>query len=659
MERLFSFHETPAPQATLDAVPETLSTEWKPARPASPGADLLPGLRIAGYEIRGILGRGGMGVVYKAWQVELKRMVALKMIRPLGEVTAADKVRFQREAQAVAQLQHPNIVRIYDVGEVNGQPYFSLEFVDGGSLHQRIAGTPQSPRASANLVETLARAMHVAHQAGIIHRDLKPANILLSAECSVLDPRSKAFATSLAAQPSAANTPKITDFGLAKQLLADDGQTGPEAVLGTPSYMAPELAAGHAAAASPLSDVYSLGAILYEMLTGRPPFKGETAWATVELVKTTEPMPPTRLNPRVPRDLETICMKSLRKEPTARYASALALANDLYRFIRGHPIQARPVGRLERGIKWARRRPGVAALSGVALFALLGLLGSGWWFSLELNRKVNETEASRRAAVEAGHQLETALTRQVADRIDNDLSLIAAVPATMATALGERDDWTEAQLEEWLALTLRQQPQIAGIGITFEPYQMEGQDSYNLYATRQPDGSMKKERLPLPPEMYREHDWYREVHERRKGFWTEPRFSPVAEELPIVTYGEPIIRNGKFVGVVAVDLSLAYFTNLRASLNQFPPRKDCHCYLLSRDGTFIYHPEAANTFPARQANLDGLAPHAGFRKLARRMRQEESGTDEAVDLTSGQPAEFHFARIRSAGWTFVLVVPVH
>jgi WD40 repeat protein/predicted Ser/Thr protein kinase len=319
------------------------------------GAAGLPS-GVPGYEILGELGRGGMGVVYRARQVSLKRVVALKMIQA-GRGTRPEQVaRFRTEAEAVARLQHPNIVQVYETGEHDGLPYFSLEFVDGGSLDRKLAGTPLPPREAARLVERLARAMAHAHQCGILHRDLKPANVLLAAD----------------------GTPKITDFGLAKRLEEESGHTQTGSIFGTPPYMAPEQAEGRRPELSPATDVYALGAILYECLTGRPPFKGATLLDTLEQVRTQEPVPPRRLQPRVPRELDTIALKRLQKEPTKRYESALALAEDLRRFLNGEPIWARPVTLAERGIKWVRRRPALAAaysLLGLAL--LLGGLGGG------------------------------------------------------------------------------------------------------------------------------------------------------------------------------------------------------------------------------------------------------------------------------------------
>jgi WD40 repeat protein len=294
---------------------------------------------VAGYEVLGELGRGGMGVVYKARHVALNRVVALKMILSGGYASQEERQRFRAEAEAVAQLQHPNIVQVYEVGEYQGHPYFSLEFCPGGSLASRLDGTPWQAREAARLMETLARATQAAHAKGLVHRDLKPANVLLAED----------------------GTPKVTDFGLAKRL-GEAGQTESGAVMGTPSYMAPEQAGGQSRQVGPAADVYALGAVLYELLTGRPPFRGATSLDTLWLVLNTEPVPVRQLQPKVPRDLETVCLKCLEKNVARRYGSAAALAEDLRRFGAGEPVAARPTGRLRRAAKWAQRRPAVAAL---------------------------------------------------------------------------------------------------------------------------------------------------------------------------------------------------------------------------------------------------------------------------------------------------------
>jgi tRNA A-37 threonylcarbamoyl transferase component Bud32 len=307
------------------------------------------------YEILSVLGRGGMGVVYQARQQGLNRLVALKMILAESQARPEHIARFRAEAEAVARLNHPHIVQIHEIGETNGRPFISLEYLEGGTLARQLDGAPQpSPRA-AELVCILAGAVHAAHACNVVHRDLKPSNVLLTAD----------------------GQPKIADFGLAKHLDQEPVHTQTGAIVGTPCYMAPEQASGQARDIGPAADVYALGAILYEALTGCPPFRGETMLDTLEQVRSRQPRPPSQLQPSVPRDLETICLKCLQKQPQQRYTTAEELAADLERFLRGEPIHARRVGRIARGCRWCRRNPVVAGLA-AALFALLlavGVLG--------------------------------------------------------------------------------------------------------------------------------------------------------------------------------------------------------------------------------------------------------------------------------------------
>jgi serine/threonine protein kinase/WD40 repeat protein len=336
---------------------------------------------VPGYAILEELGRGGMGVVYKAFQVGLNRTVALKMILAGGHASAQDLARFRSEAEAVARLQHPQIVAIYEIGEHKGLPFFSLEYVEGGSLAQQLTGVPQQPRKSAEVMETLARAMHAAHERGIVHRDLKPANVLMTRD----------------------GTPKITDFGLAKQMDSEKGQTRTGAVMGTPSYMAPEQAAGRIKEISQRTDVYALGAILYEMLTGRPPFRGESPMDTMLQVVSDEPVSPSRLVPKLSTDLETICLKCLQKEPGKRYATAALVAEDLGRFLRDEPIRARPVGNLERSFRWCRRNPLIATMTAFVALALVGGTIISSYFAVQSSKR-EESERSARVTAQQKEQ---------------------------------------------------------------------------------------------------------------------------------------------------------------------------------------------------------------------------------------------------------------
>jgi serine/threonine protein kinase len=375
-------------QAELDALFPPM-TEPDPESAASPSGD-IPLPVIPGYEVEAVLGRGGMGVVFRARHLRLNRIIALKMALAGAYAGPRERKRFQREAEAVARLCHPNIVQIHEVGDHEGRPYFTMEFVDGGSLAQKLAAQrrgegsgamgeeekdaaspPLVPRPAsvarwaAELVASLAEAVSVAHRAGIVHRDLKPGNILVTAE----------------------GTPKISDFGLARRLKGEGNLTWTGTVIGTPCYMAPEQASENAGPVGPATDVYGLGAVLYEILTGRPPFRGESPLDILRQVLSKEPVPPSRLNSRVPRDLETVCLKCLEKEPQRRYTSAAALAEDLRRYLLGQVVEARPVGPLERTGKWIRRNKWVASLSAAAACALLAGTVVSLLFALEAHRQ--------------------------------------------------------------------------------------------------------------------------------------------------------------------------------------------------------------------------------------------------------------------------------
>jgi WD40 repeat protein/tRNA A-37 threonylcarbamoyl transferase component Bud32 len=413
----------------------------------SPGTVTVPG-----YELLEELGRGGMGVVYKARQKGLKRLVALKMILDSALAGSSDRERFRLEAESTAHLQHPNIVQIHEIGEHEGRPFFSLEYVDGGSLKERLAGTPLPPLEAARLAETLARAIAYAHQQGVIHRDLKPANVLLASKPSVEDTTRGLLAM-----------PKIADFGLAKQIDDDSGQTRTGAIIGTPSYMAPEQATGQTDAVGPLSDVYALGVILYEMLTGRPPFRAASVLETLDQVRTREPVPPAHLQASVPRDLDTICLKCLHKEPRKRYSSAIELADDLRRFLDGRPILARPIGPLARLVRWGRRNPTTASLLAtlaVVIVVAFGLVTWKWREALDLARRETQARAEEQAAKERARKEGNEARRRSAQLLleralsaANDMEIDQAL-FWLTDGLAEAIKAEDAELEQALRLQI-------------------------------------------------------------------------------------------------------------------------------------------------------------------------------------------------------------
>jgi serine/threonine-protein kinase len=419
---------------------------------------------IPGYELKSMIGHGGMGVVYEARHLKLDRDVAVKMLIAGDYAPAKELAGLLLEARAIAGLGHPHIVEVYDAGEVNGLPYFTMELVGGGSLAQRLGGVPMPPREAAALVERLAAAVQVAHEKGVVHRDLKPANVLLTPD----------------------GTPKISDFGLARRLEAGNslGTMG-AARVGTPSYMGPEQALGTPDAFQPLVDVYSLGAILYETLTGRPPFRADSPLETQRQVISEEPVPPSRINRRVPRDLETICLKCLQKSPSARYASADRLSQDLRRYLNGEPISARRTGTFVRGVKWARRHPTTTTmLSFGALVATAAMIVGAWYLATAaasrraIESDLGEVEHAQRASdwATANSALDRAAVhlggrgpddlRSRLDAAKRNAGFVTRLDAVrMARALGSGTPASYARSNRDYAALY----QVAGVGIDTDP----------------------------------------------------------------------------------------------------------------------------------------------------------------------------------------------
>jgi Protein kinase domain/Cache domain len=608
----------------------TLSYAQTLAAPSSSPPPLSP----PGYDVQGELGRGGMGVVYTARQVSLNRVVALKMILSGAHADTTDLARFRKEAETIARLQHPNIVQIHEVGEHDGRPFFSLELCSGGSLERKLNGTPLPPQEAAALVETLARAMAAAHQKDIIHRDLKPANVLLTED----------------------GVPKVTDFGLAKKLDGDadaaGGLTETGNVMGTPSYMAPEQALGKSDVGR-AADVYALGAILYECLSGRPPFRAATPMDTIMQVIADDPVPVRQLQMRVPRDLETICLKCLKKEPANRYAGAADLADDLRRFRNGEPIRARPAGVAERLGRWCRRRPAWAVLIATSILALLALLGGGLWFNRQVRAELEHTRQAER-------RLQLAFTDEVADNLDGDLRQIAEVPQTVALALEVRTDWTEKQLEAWMRSALGNDDRLFGLCAAFEPFAFDcDRRDFALYVYRTPEGVRKihllqgqYEKLP-----YREWPWYRIASSEERGRWGEPYIDKDGGEVPMVTYSAPVRRDGDFVGVVTADLSIDYFQKLHDDLKALNFGPSSYGFVVSDTGRFISHPDKRFDLKEDIRNVASQQADPALTAVVGGILSHKADEGRATDFATGRPARFLFAPVRSSGWSVVAVIP--
>jgi WD40 repeat protein/serine/threonine protein kinase len=437
------------------------------ARAGLPGIIPVP-KQVGDYDILGEVGRGGMGVVYKARHRSLHRLAALKMVLAGEFSSATQQLRFRLEAELAARVHHPDIVQLYEIGTHEGRPFLALEWVEGGSLASRLDGKPWLPAEAAALIETLARAIHVAHSEGIVHRDLKPANILLSGKSEIRNPKSETNPNIKIQNPKPAAAagsvirtsnlesvsdfeprisdfvPKITDFGLAQPTEGGMTLTQSGFLVGTPGYMAPEQAGGKRALVGPATDIYALGVVLYQLLTGQLPFQGDSTLDVLRAVTNDEPVRLRRLQPRIPRDLEAITLHCLEKEPALRYPSALALAEDLERFREGKQVVARPVGAIARLARACRQRPLVASLVTLLLVSLLGGLAGVTW-------KWTEANANARKATDKAQeaQFQTYRARIAAAAAALSAHDVADVARQLKETPQELRDW------EWRHLSSR------------------------------------------------------------------------------------------------------------------------------------------------------------------------------------------------------------
>ncbi len=539
---------------------------------------------LPGYEVLEELGRGGMGVVYKARQKGLNRLVALKMVLA-GEYASPEAcVRFLGEAEVVAGLHHPNIIQVYEFGQHGGFPYFSLEFLEGGSLHQRLAGTPLPPAEAAAKLEVLARAMHAAHLKGVVHRDLKPGNVLIDSD----------------------GTLKITDFGLAKRVEGGSGLTQSGSILGTPSYMAPEQASGDSRRVGPAADIYALGAIFYECLTGRPPFQAATPFETIAQVLSQEPVPVRQLQPKVPKDLETIALKCLQKDAAKRYATAEDLADDLRRFQRGESIHARPVPVHERTMRWVKNRPAAAALIAVCVLSVSGLAVGGWAYNLQLQDALKETEDARALAEQ--RRGEAVTQREAAELNAREAQKQKTAAETHAAEVEKQRERVAANLEkrfdtidDLLINFDGRLAQLSGLGSVRMEFLNEAAKLSGQLLKDSPDDPRVRRQAGR---IYRSMG---EVAQSAEGLRHSEDALRQAVELQ-----EKLVKDFPDVGDYAVDLSLSLSRRgmVHWQSKRFSAAADCyaqaariHDQLFERTPGKVEHRERATFYRFRQANV--------------------------------------------------------
>ena len=420
--------------------------------------------------------------------------------------------------------------------------------------------------------------------------------------------------------------------------------------MGTPSYMAPEQAAGQKHDIGPATDIYGLGAILYELLTGRPPFKAVTPWETVNQVLHNEPVSPRMLVPKIDRDLETICLKCLQKDPQRRYESSQVLGDDLQRYLEGRPITARPVGSIVKFWRLCRRHPATSTSLALATVSLLVLVVVVAIFNRRLKQELIQEEA-------INHNLQMALTKQVADRIDSDLRQLTRIPTLMATTLSVRSDWSDDQLEAWMRTMLSKDERLFGTAVAFEPKQFDGKRedfAKYTYRTRESVRTMMLLSPAYQPH-YREWAWYNSVRKQRSSSWSEPFIDQGGGNIPMITYSVPIWRGDQFVGVATADLSIAYFDAMRQWLGEVNLGKNGYAFVISTTGSFISHPNPEFQLPLKITEARAFQADEALQALTNRLLSREPGSMHAVDPYTHAPSVYCFAPIVSAQWSFVAV----
>jgi len=580
--------------------------------------------QVPGYDILAELGRGGMGVVYKAKQLGLNRLVALKMILAGSHASADDRQRFLREAEAVARLHHPCIVQIYDIGEQAGLPFFSLEYCAGGSLGDLLDGTPLPSRSAAELVSALARAVAVAHQAGIVHRDLKPANVLLASR--ELVNRNDLLAAG----------PRISDFGLAKRL-DQQGNTRTGSIVGTPSYMSPEQARGSKEVGVP-ADIYALGAILYELLTGRPPFRAVSAMDTIWQVVHNDPVPPSQLQPRLSRDLETITLKCLQKDPRRRYASAADLADDLDRWLAGEPIRARPVGPLVQLGRWIQRKPAVAVL--LLLLTLTLLVGF-----LNLNNSLASVRSLAR------HN-QVVLVESLAGRIDERLRSNTQAVKLLARA---------AEVRTLLSASVERRPELMpAVQEVLQGVLLANEDFSAAFVLAADGLALASTNPKHPGRSYAFRDYYRQAmaghtYQSKVLIGTSTQQAGMYYSAPVRDSHERIL------GVVVIKFELARLWQLIA---QIDVQADNRVVLLDEDGILIAHSNPDwlwhSAMPLSDEQIARLDPRARFQRdriesvdvpaLAKLQGVQEAGSVDYYDTRENVWRTLAYAPLAERAW---------